>query len=297
MTKTAADAVEHPRPTKFSLNCRGRLLDLGVPVVMGILNLTPDSFYDGGKTTQSSAVLKRAELLLDQGAAILDLGAVSSRPGADFIELHEERSRLLPHLKAVRREFPEALISVDTWRSEIAGESADEGASIINDISGGQIDPQIVDVAIGNGMPYVLMHMPGTPQTMQSHARYDNVTLKVMQSIHERLQAYRLKGLHDIIIDPGFGFGKSVSDNFRLLTGLNTFKHLGAPVLAGLSRKSMIHRTLQSSPEEALNGTTALNMIALMNGASILRVHDVREARECIQLYRMVMHSSTDRSL
>ena len=297
MTKTPARPGEDPRHSKFSLNCRGRLLDLEIPVVMGILNLTPDSFYDGGKTTETTSVLKRAELMLDQGAAILDLGAVSSRPGAESIELHEERSRLIPHLKSIRREFPDALISVDTWRSEIADESADEGASIINDISGGQLDPQIVDVAIRHGMPYVLMHMPGTPQTMQSHARYENVALEVMQSIQGRMRAYRLKGLRDIIIDPGFGFGKTVSDNFRLLSGLNTFRHLKSPVLVGLSRKSMIHRTLQCTPEEALNGTTALNMIALMNGASILRVHDVREARECIHLYQMIQHSKTDRSL
>lgn len=267
------------------LNCRGRLLDLTRPVVMGILNVTPDSFFDGGRTTSEAAVLNRAAQLIEEGAAIIDIGAVSSRPGSQAISEDEERARLLPFLRAIAREFPEALVSVDTWRSEIAEECADAGASIINDISGGELDPCIIDVAVKHRMPYILMHMQGTPATMQENPHYGNVCLEVMQSIRDRMYAFRMKGLIDIIIDPGFGFGKTIDDNYRLLSGLKTFACLGAPVLAGLSRKSMIQRVINTGVEQALNGTTALNMVALQNGASILRVHDVREAMECILLY------------
>jgi dihydropteroate synthase len=252
---------------------------------MGILNITPDSFYDGSRTTTEASVLKRAETMLDEGADFLDLGAVSSKPGSTGTELAEERTRLIPMLKALVRHFPEAVVSIDTWRSEIAEESAATGASIINDISGGHLDPSIIDVAARYRMPYVLMHMQGTPKTMQENPHYEHVCLEVMESLRERIYAYRQRGVHDIIIDPGFGFGKTLKDNFRLLSGLNTFKQLDSPILAGLSRKSMIYRTLETNPEQALNGTTALNMVALVNGASILRVHDVREAKECIRLY------------
>ena len=282
----------HPPPhtapypiERFSINCRGRLIDLSKPRVMGILNITPDSFYDGSRTTTEASVLKRAETMLDEGADFLDLGAVSSKPGSTGTELAEERTRLIPMLKALVRHFPEAVVSIDTWRSEIAEESAATGASIINDISGGHLDPSIIDVAARYRMPYVLMHMQGTPKTMQENPHYEHVCLEVMESLRERIYAYRQRGVHDIIIDPGFGFGKTLKDNFRLLSGLNTFKQLDSPILAGLSRKSMIYRTLETNPEQALNGTTALNMVALVNGASILRVHDVREAKECIRLY------------
>lgn len=290
MTANGLHPSQPPTMTGFSLNCRGRLLDLSRPVVMGIINVTPDSFFDGGEMTTQASIVNRAEHLLDAGAGILDIGAVSSRPGASPVDLKEERTRLLPALKAIVRAFPQAIISVDTWRSEIAEESSDAGASIINDISGGNLDPRIIDTAVKHRMPYVLMHMLGTPSTMQENPRYEDVCLEVLQSIRVRLQAYRQQGLNDIIIDPGFGFGKTIFDNFRLLSGMSMFHHLEAPILAGLSRKSMIHRTLQIHPEEALNGTTALNMVALMNGASILRVHDVKEATECLKLHAMIQH-------
>jgi dihydropteroate synthase len=277
----------------FSINCRGRLLSLTSPVVMGILNLSPESFYDGGRISNRDALLKRAEQLLQGGADILDIGGASSKPGAEFIKAEIELERTATAVRHVRAEFPDTFISVDTWRSGIAEAAVREGADIINDISGGELDPYIVDIAISNNTPYVLMHMRGTPKTMQDQPAYSDVTREVIGSIQSRVAAYRQRGLTDIIVDPGFGFGKSLSDNYRLLADLGRMGQIGCPLLVGVSRKSMINKVLGTSPENALNGTTALNTIALLNGASILRVHDAAEARQCIALVGELRKSKT----
>lgn len=277
----------------FSINCRGRLLSLSNPVVMGILNLSPDSFYAGGRLSSRDEVLKQAMQYLQDGATILDIGGASSRPGAEFVEADVELERTASAVRLVRTEFPDAFISVDSWRSSVAEAAAREGADIINDISGGELDPEIVDIAISNHMPYVLMHMRGTPKTMQDQPAYSDVTREVIGSIQSRVAAYRERGLIDIIVDPGFGFGKSLTDNYRLLADLGRIAEIGCPLLVGVSRKSMINKVIGTSPASALNGTTALNTIALLNGASILRVHDAAEAKQCIQLVAALEKSKT----
>lgn len=285
--------MNHPAPS-FSLNCRGRLLRLEQPCVMGILNVTPDSFYDGGKCTEESAIRKRVAQLCAEGAAIIDVGGASSKPGSLFPSAEAETERVLPAIRLIRKEFPEVLISVDTWRSGVARESLNAGAHLINDISGGLLDPELSHVVAGARCPYVLMHMQGTPDTMQENPEYADVTTEVYAFFSHRIAELKALGIKDIILDPGFGFGKSVAHNFSLLRNLNHFRALGYPILAGLSRKSMINRTLGISPGEALNGTTALNTLALMQGAHILRVHDVKEAQECIQLRSALLHLAVD---
>ncbi len=262
-----------------------RILDLSVPAVMGILNITPDSFYDGGKIRSDEDVLKRVEQMLAEGAAIIDVGAVSTRPGADEVSQAEERQRLLPVIQRIKKHFPESILSIDTYRSEIAREAIQAGGHIINDISSGNMDPEMPATIAELKVPYIMMHMQGTPATMQIDPQYSDVVEEIFTFFRGKVNMLKQLGVYqNIIIDPGFGFGKTVEHNFLLLKHLERFCSLGFPVMAGISRKSMVNRVLKTKPDNALNGTTALHVIALMNGASILRVHDVKEAAEAIKL-------------
>lgn len=266
-------------PNNF-INCRGSLVSLEQPLIMGILNLTPDSFFDGGKHNETSSALSQAKKLLDEGAHILDIGAASSKPGSPLISAEEEINRLKGPLLEIRTALPDAILSVDTYNSETAKFFLEAGGQIINDISAGEIDPRIMDVAANHHAPYIMMHMQGRPETMQKSPEYHNVTTDVIEYFRARISLARKAGIKDIIIDPGFGFGKSVAHNFQMLKELESFQILNLPILAGVSRKSMINKTLNVNPQEALNGTTVLNTVALINGAKILRVHDVKEAVE-----------------
>lgn len=273
----------------FSLNIRGRLVELRRPTVMGIVNITPDSFYSGSRTEQADEIARRVDSLLDNGADWIDVGGYSSRPGAADISADEEYSRLERALEVIRREHPDTIISVDTFRADVARKCVENwGVEIINDISGGKLDPEMWDTVADLRCIYVLMHMRGTPSTMQGLTDYKDVTADVISELAFSLDELRQKGVADVIIDPGFGFAKTTEQNFRILRDLGEFRVLGCPILAGISRKSMIWRTLDSTPEESLNGTTALNMACLMNGASILRVHDAKEASECVRLFEAI---------
>jgi dihydropteroate synthase len=274
----------------FTINCGGKLINLTQPKIMGVINLTPDSFYKASRAANTTATLKVAEQMLVEGATFLDLGAMSSRPGAPLITAEEELNRLLPALRAVVKQFPMAIVSVDTIFSETAKAVVSEGATMINDISGGTLDPKMFETIAQLGVPYVLMHTRGTPKTMQQQTQYDDIALDILDDLIQKVGNLRQLGVKDILIDPGFGFGKTVEQNFILLKKLSVFKILGLPLLAGLSRKTMIWKSLQITPEQALNGTTALNMVALLHGANILRVHDVRPAVETIQLYELLNH-------
>ncbi|MGB3585856.1 MAG: dihydropteroate synthase [Tunicatimonas sp.] len=270
---------------KLTLNLRGKLIDLRHPHVMGILNVTPDSFYDGGKYHQSEQrMLSQAEQMLQEGATILDVGGYSSRPGATDITLEEEKVRVVTAIELIAKQLPEANISVDTFRSEVAEEALLAGACMVNDISGGELDSQMFEVVARYQVPYVLMHMRGTPQTMKQLTDYDNIIVDLLEYFQRKVSQLRKHSVADIILDLGFGFAKTIDQNYILLNNLQSFQELGLPMLAGLSRKSMIYKRLGNSSDEALNGTTVLNTIALMKGASILRVHDVKEAKEAIQL-------------
>jgi dihydropteroate synthase len=268
-----------------TLNVGGRLIDLSTPRIMGILNVTPDSFFDGGQYTTTESTVARADALLAAGADFIDIGGYSTRPGADEVPEAEERRRVVEAVREIRRRYPEALLSVDTFRASVAEAAVAEGAVMINDISGGSLDDAMFDTLARLNVPYVLMHMRGTPATMNTLTSYDDIVTDMITYFHEKLAALREREVKDIIIDPGFGFAKTVSQNFTILANLHKFNILGRPLLAGISRKTMIWKTLQTSPDGALNGTTALNMAALMNGAKILRVHDVAEAREVVRLY------------
>ena len=269
----------------MTLNCRGKLVDLSSPKAMGILNLTPDSFYDGGgKYKNDNEILSQVYMMLKHEATFIDIGAYSSRPNAAHISEEEELKRLLPIIALVTHEFPEILISVDTFRSKVAEMAIGSGAVIINDISGGHIDENMMATAAKLQTPYVMMHMKGTPQTMQQHTKYEHLLKDILLYFSERIATARNIGLNDLIIDPGFGFSKTVEQNFELLNQLDLFRYLDLPILAGISRKSMIYKTLHNTPQEALNGTSVLNTVALQKGASILRVHDVKEAVETIKL-------------
>ncbi|MEN9511008.1 MAG: dihydropteroate synthase [Bacteroidota bacterium] len=268
----------------FSLNCRGKLLSAERPLVMGILNLTPDSFYAGSRFNGFEAVLAQSEMMLEAGASILDLGGQSTRPGAAPVSAEEELSRVLPALEALLKRFPDAVVSIDTFYASVARACVEAGASIVNDISAGEDDPNMLETVAKLQVPYIAMHKKGTPQNMQQLAVYDDVTNEVMSYFAEKIHLFRQHGIHEVVLDPGFGFAKTVAQNFELLSRLEDFRVLGHPLLVGVSRKSMIWRTLNCTPEEALNGSTALHTVALMKGASILRVHDVREAVETIRL-------------
>jgi dihydropteroate synthase len=269
---------------KRTINCSGKIIDLSKPLVMGILNITPDSFYDGGRHNSEKEWLTRAEQLLSEGASIIDIGAVSTRPGANLLSAEIESERLLPVISSVRKHFPLSVISVDSCRSEIATSAVASGADIINDITAGNLDDKMFETIARLRVPYIIMHMQGTPADMQHDPQYNNVTGEIAMFFSERIFKLKHLGVNDIIIDPGFGFGKTVEHNFTLLNHLEFFRIFELPVLVGLSRKSMINRVLDIKPSEALNGTTVLNTIALMKGANILRVHDVKQAIEAVKL-------------
>lgn len=268
----------------MTINCKGELVDLSVPKVMGILNLTPDSFYDGGKYKDEAAILKQIEMMLEDGATFIDMGAYSSRPGAEHVDADEELKRMLPIIELILKNFPDTLISVDTFRSKVAAESLERGAAIINDISAGNLDTEMFSTVANYQVPYIMMHLKGTPQSMQKEAIYDDLIKDLRFYFSKKMQETTSKKINDIIIDPGFGFAKTTAQNYTLLNHLDLFKTFGVPLLIGLSRKSMIYKVLNSSPKEALNGTTALHTVALLKGANILRVHDVKEAVECVKL-------------
>ena len=268
----------------MTINCKGRLLDLSTPLVMGILNLTPDSFHDGGKYGDIDAILHHTEQMLTEGADIIDIGGMSSKPGSKIIAIEEELARVIGPIKSIHEHFPSAILSIDTVHAEVAQQAVESGVSIVNDISAGTLDEEMIPTVARLGTPYIIMHMQGTPETMQDSPLYANVVTEVMDQLTERVKTCRLAGIKDIIIDPGFGFGKTNEHNFQLLKGLSLFKILGCPMLVGLSRKSMITKTLGIKNADALNGTTVLNTIALLNGANILRVHDVKEAKEVVRL-------------
>lgn len=255
---------------------------------MGILNITPDSFYDGGKYTSDKSLLAQAEKMLDEGADFIDIGAMSSRPGAEELAEEAELSRLLPAIRALVRHFPQAILSADTYRAAVARAAVQEGVQIINDISGGLFDPKLPAAIAQMGVPYIIMHLQGTPQTMQQNPQYDDVVRRVYNSLVQRAQNYREMGIKDIIIDPGFGFGKTIAHNYLLLQQLDRFARAGLPLAVGVSRKSMIYKTLDTTPDQALNGTSVLHTIALLKGAHLLRVHDVAPAKEAIKLTELM---------
>lgn len=273
--------------SKSSIKIGGKLLDLSVPKVMGILNLTPDSFYqpEGRKGQPAlSQILKEAAQMLEEGATFLDLGAYSSRPNAEHISEEAEIERLMPALAALVKEFPEAVCSVDTFRSAVARRAIDGGAQLINDISAGELDKNMFKTVADLQVPYIMMHMKGTPQNMQQHPQYDALIPEILDYFIQKIKKLNDLGSYDLIIDPGFGFGKTIDHNYEILQKLESFRILQIPVLAGFSRKSMIYKLLESSPAEALNGTSVCNTIALLKGAKILRVHDVKPAMEAIQI-------------
>lgn len=267
-----------------TINCKGNLIDLSTPKVMGIINLTPDSFYDGGKLTSDRNILLQAEKMLKDGATFLDLGGYSSRPGAQFVSEKEEINRVLPVVKILLKEFPKTILSIDTFRSNVANESILAGASMINDISAGKLDEQMFKIVAHHQVPYIMMHMKGTSKTMMQNTNYKDLTKEVLFYFSERIAKARSFGINDLIVDPGFGFSKTVNQNYELFNNLELFKNLEIPLLVGVSRKSMIQKKLKTTAEESLNGTTALHAIAVQKGASILRVHDVKEAFETISL-------------
>jgi dihydropteroate synthase len=270
--------------TAITIECNSKLLDLSTPAIMGILNLTDDSFYDGGRYNSVQKALLQAEKMLDNGAKIIDIGAYSSRPNAKHINQDEEWKRLEKILKIINKEFPQTILSVDTFRSEIAKRSVDSGVDIINDISAGNLDSKMFDTIANLNVPYVMMHMQGTPQNMQDNPQYDCIESEVLEFFSSKVNTLKEKGFNKIIIDPGFGFGKTLEHNYQLLNNLEALHVLDLPMLVGVSRKSMIYRILDTDAKNALNGTTALHTLCLNKGASILRVHDVKEAAECVKL-------------
>jgi dihydropteroate synthase len=263
----------------MTINCKGKLIDLSTPKVMGILNVTPDSFYDGGTYSTISAIVEQVAKMLEEGADFIDLGAYSSRPSADFVSEQEELARIVPAVQTIVREFPDVLLSIDTFRSGVARQCMEEGAAIINDITAGLADPAMMDVVAKMHAPYIMMHMKGTPETMQSLTQYENIITEMMYYFSERIAAARTAGIADVIVDPGFGFAKTLDHNYEI------FSLIGVPMLVGISRKSMIYNFLKADAAHALNGTTVLNTVALQKGANILRVHDVKQAVECIKMY------------
>jgi dihydropteroate synthase len=268
----------------FTLNCKGRLLVINEPIVVGIINVTPDSFYSGSRKPGIESVLPEADNMVSEGATILDIGGQSTRPGSEAIGAEAEMQRVIPAIEAVAIRYPDTYISIDTYHAKVAAEAVAAGASIVNDISSGDMDGEMIKTVASLRVPYIAMHMKGTPATMQQNPQYENVVREVLDYFIRKTEQCRLAGINDVIIDPGFGFGKTIQHNFTLLKNLRAFEMLQKPVLAGLSRKATIYKTLETSAEEALNGTTVLNTIALLNGANILRVHDVKEAMEAVKL-------------
>lgn len=276
-------------PQKYTFQIKGRVYSLDKPKIMGILNITPDSFFEGSRVSQEEKkILSTAEKMISEGVDFLDIGGYSTRPGALNISMEEEIQRVAPAISLIKREFPEILISVDTFRSEVAKTAVESGADLINDISAGTLDSQMLATVAKLDIPYIAMHMRGTPQTMQDETIYQNLIPEILYYFSQKLEQFRKLGIKDVIVDPGFGFAKTREQNFQLLRDLKSLRSLGLPILAGVSRKSMIYKTLQISPSEALNGTTALNMFALSQGANILRVHDVKEAKETVTLFEQL---------
>lgn len=267
------------------MNCKGKLIDLSTPKVMGILNITPDSFYDGGKNNSEQTIIDKVQRMLFDGATFIDIGAYSSKPNAEFVSETEEIQRIVPVIELLVKVFPEILISVDTFRSEVAKASIESGASIVNDIASGNLDAKMMETVAKYNVPYIMMHMKGDPKTMQSLANYEDIIKEMLFYFSEKVNEARSLGINDLIIDPGFGFAKTLEQNFEVMNRLELFQMLDLPLLSGISRKSMIYKTLGTTPQESLNGTTFLNTISLMKGAKILRVHDVKEAVECVKLY------------
>jgi dihydropteroate synthase len=268
----------------MTLNCKGQLIDLSQPKVMGILNVTPNSFFDGGKFKNESEIRSQVEKMLKDGATFIDIGAYSSKPNAEFVSESEELQRIVPVVQLVLEHFPETLISIDTFRSEVARVCIENGAAIINDISAGKADEKMMETIANYNVPYIMMHMRGKPQTMQTMTNYENIVKEMLFYFSERVAKARSFGINDLIVDPGFGFAKTLEQNYEVLQKMDLFKMLELPLLGGFSRKSMIYKTLNCTAQEALNGTTVLNTIALTKGAKILRVHDVKEATECVKL-------------
>jgi dihydropteroate synthase len=273
---------------KTTINCKGKLIDLSVPKVMGILNVTPNSFFDGGKHTNDKAILNQVEKMLLEGATFIDIGGYSSKPNAEFVSEEEELQRVIPIIQKIIQEFPNTIISIDTFRSKVARESIENGAAIVNDISAGNLDENMMQTVAELQVPFIMMHMKGNPNTMQSLINYENIVKEMLFYFSEKVEKARSLGINDLILDPGFGFAKTTEQNFEVLNKLELFQMLELTLLAGVSRKSMIYKTLEANAESALNGTTSLNTIALMKGAKILRVHDVKEAVECVKLYNQL---------
>jgi dihydropteroate synthase len=269
----------------MTINCKGQLIDLTTPKVMGILNVTADSFYDGGQFTSDKIILAQVEKMLGEGATFIDIGGQSSKPNANDVSEEEELRRVIPAIEKITKEFPDSLLSIDTFRSKIAQESIAAGAAMINDISAGTLDDAMMQTIAQLQVPYIMMHMKGNPKTMQSLASYDDIVKEILFYFSQKVALARQLGINDLMIDPGFGFAKTIAHNFEVLQKLDLFQMLELPLLVGLSRKSMIYKTLETEAENALNGTSVVNTIALTKGANILRVHDVREAVECVKLY------------
>ena len=269
----------------MTINCKGQLIDLSTPKIMGILNVTPNSFYDGGKFTLSENGLSQVGKMLDEGATFIDIGAYSSKPNAEFVSEEEERNRILPVVQGILKKFPDALLSIDTFRSGIAAVCIENGVAVINDISAGNLDEKMMEVIAKHNVPYIMMHLRGTPQTMQTMTNYENIIKEMLFYFSEKVSKARSLGINDLIVDPGYGFAKTLEQNYEVLQNLELFQMLDLPILAGISRKSMVYKPIGVTANEALNGTTVLNTIALSKGANILRVHDVKEALECAKLF------------
>lgn len=267
------------------INCKGQLIDLSIPKVMGILNVTPNSFFDGGKYKNEGEIISQVDKMLSEGATFIDIGAYSSKPSAEFVTEQEEIERIVPVIELILKHFPETLLSIDTFRAAVAKASIESGAAIINDIAAGELDDKMFEVIAKYNVPYIMMHMRGNPQTMQSLTQYDDIVKEMLFYFSEKVKHARSLGINDLILDPGFGFAKTTDQNYEVLQKMELFNLLELPFLAGVSRKSMIYKTLGNTAQEALNGTTVLNTIALTKGAKILRVHDVKEAMECVTLF------------
>ncbi len=268
----------------MTINLKGKLMNFSVPKIMGILNITPDSFYDGGRYNSKEKIQRQIEKMVISGADIIDVGGYSSRPGAKDISIEDELNRVIPVIKIIKKKFPETIISIDTFRSQIASEAIISGADIVNDISGGNLDSNMFQTVSKHKVPYILMHMRGNPENMMSKTNYENVTKDVCKYFSQRINKAHSCGINDIIIDPGFGFSKTTQQNYELLNNLEFFKEFQRPIIIGISRKSMIYKTLNTTPEKALNGSSVLHTISLMKGANILRTHDVKEAVECVKI-------------
>ena len=276
----------------MTININGTLLDLSTPKIMGILNITPDSFYDGGVFNSDKKILNQVEKMISEGADMIDIGGYSSRPGANEVNIDDEIGRVIPAIELIKNKFGDAIISVDTFRSKVAKKAINAGASIINDISSGDLDSEMFNCVAKLKVPYIMMHMKGTPNNMQKNPEYENVIVEIVKNLSNKLFLAKKAGIIDVIIDPGFGFGKTATHNYSILKNLSFFKELGCPILVGISRKTMIYKLLDKNPENALNGTTCLNTISIINGAKILRVHDVKEAKEVITLTNFLNKNS-----